>query len=50
MRSPLATIPWTSTAGTMGVTSGHLELSVVDALSLHAMGRLLVTGVTGAAK
>ncbi|MBL8941489.1 MAG: transglutaminase domain-containing protein, partial [Myxococcales bacterium] len=38
------------TAGTMGVTSGHLELSVVDALSLHAMGRLLVTGVTGAAK
>lgn len=38
------------TAGTMGVTSGHLELSVVDALSLHAMGRLLVTSIAPAGR
>lgn len=34
------------TAGIMNVTAGHIELSLIDALSLHSLGRLHVKRVT----
>jgi transglutaminase-like putative cysteine protease len=36
------------TAGMMNVTAGHIELSLIDALSLHSLGRLKISAVDAA--